>query len=244
MNTSRSNEVKAFQTCVIRSELRETQVPKDRILDALRRNNFDEEAVFAVKLALEEALTNAVKHGNQCDPCKCVTVRYAVDDEKAVIAIQDQGAGFAPDTVPDCTSPERLPVPNGRGIMLIRAYMDEVCYADDGREVIFTRRKDSTRSPAEEGVAPSPVRRTIFYSGGVQGVGFRFKAEQIAGTLPVTGFVRNLVDGRVELVAEGIESDLDRLQQSVQEAFAGNIRCVEASASPATGEFAGFSIRH
>ena len=61
----------------------------------------------------------------------------------------DEGGGFDPAKVPDCTSPERLPVPNGRGIMLIRAYMDEVTYRDSGRELVFVkRRSDPVTTPS------------------------------------------------------------------------------------------------
>ena len=133
-----------FEVCVIPSDLRETDAPKEAIEHALKRNHFDEQSVFAVRLALEEALTNAVKHGNSCDPCKNVTIRYAVDSEKAVIIVRDEGCGFSPEMVPDPTSPDRLPVPSGRGVMLMKAYMDEVEYRDDGREVRFMKRREAT----------------------------------------------------------------------------------------------------
>lgn len=137
------NNEATFEVCKIASDLREACTPKDTILDRLTQWGFSAEATFAVKLALEEALTNAVKHGNRSDPAKRITVRFAVNSEKAVIIIRDEGGGFLPEKVPDCTSPDRLPVPNGRGIMLIRAYMNEVCYRDRGREVYMMKlRKD------------------------------------------------------------------------------------------------------
>lgn len=140
-----------FEVCVIASDLRETQVPKQRIVAELRRCHFSDEDVFGIKLALEEALTNAVKHGNAGDLSKKVTIRYAVTEQKAVIIVRDEGAGFLPENVPDCTHPERLPIPNGRGIMLIRAYMDEVCYRDNGREIYFAKRPTSAGSTDAKG---------------------------------------------------------------------------------------------
>jgi acylphosphatase len=86
------------------------------------------------------------------------------------------------------------------------------------------------------------VRRRVHYSGRVQGVGFRFTAEAIALRFAVTGFVRNLRDGRVELVAEGTAAQLDRLQQAIKEAMHGNIREANATDTPATGEFTSFRI--
>jgi serine/threonine-protein kinase RsbW len=129
-----------FHVCVIRSDHHETDIPKRAIFRELQRCHFCEDATFAVKLALEEALTNAVKHGNQCDCSKEVTVKYAVTPEKAVVIVRDEGPGFLPEEVPDPTAPERLPVPSGRGIMLMRAYMDEVAFRDQGREVYFMKR--------------------------------------------------------------------------------------------------------
>jgi serine/threonine-protein kinase RsbW len=88
-------------------------------------------------------LTNAVKHGNAYDPEKKVTVRYAVTPETLVVIVRDEGPGFIPAAVPDPTSPERLSVPSGRGIMLLRAYMDEVEYRDKGREVRFAKHRSN-----------------------------------------------------------------------------------------------------
>jgi acylphosphatase len=73
-------------------------------------------------------------------------------------------------------------------------------------------------------------------------VGFRHTAQSIARRFPITGYVRNLADGRVELVAEGPADILDRYQTAVRDAMAGNIASVEAEQGLPTGEFASFSI--
>lgn len=130
-----------FHVCVIKSDQRETEIPKKAILEEVQQCRFSREAQFAIKLALEEALTNAVKHGNQCDCSKNITVRYAVTPQKAVVIVRDEGCGFIPEDIPDPTTPDRLPLPDGRGIMLLRAYMDEVVYRDQGREVYFVKNR-------------------------------------------------------------------------------------------------------
>jgi len=130
-----------YRVCTIPSNLKETEIPKQAILRELQRHHYCDDALFAIKLAMEEALTNAVKHGNRCDPTKCVTVRYAVTEEMVAIIVRDQGNGFVPDEVPDPTAPDRLPVPSGRGIMLLRAYMDDVEYRDNGRELYLMKRR-------------------------------------------------------------------------------------------------------
>ena len=130
-----------YHVCVVSGDPGETSTLKKTILSELERCSFSEQAAFAVRLALEEALCNAVKHGCQDDPSKPITVRYAVTPERAVIIVRDEGGGFQPEEIPDPTDPDRLPLPCGRGIMLMRAYMDEVEYRDNGREVYFVKHR-------------------------------------------------------------------------------------------------------
>jgi acylphosphatase len=78
----------------------------------------------------------------------------------------------------------------------------------------------------------------------VQGVGFRYTTQHLARSHPVTGYVRNLPDGRVEMVAEGDEKDLDALAQAIARQMEGFIRETNVSTSGATGTFTGFTIRH
>ncbi len=130
-----------FKVCVIKSNMQQAEIPKRAVLMEVERCRFCEEARFAIKLALEEALCNAVRHGNRNDASKKVTVRYAVTPEMAVVIVRDEGSGFIPDEIPDPTSVDRLPRPDGRGIMLLRAYMDKVEFRDHGREVYFMKRR-------------------------------------------------------------------------------------------------------
>ena len=104
------------------------------------KHGYSESARFAIKLAVEEALNNAIKHGNQHDPHKTVEVRYDISDEKAVIVITDQGKGFSLVSVPDPTADENLEKPSGRGLMLMRAYMDEVQHNEAGNQVYMMKR--------------------------------------------------------------------------------------------------------
>ena len=87
-------------------------------------------------------------------------------------------------------------------------------------------------------------RRTYTFSGHVQGVGFRYTAQTLARNHPVSGYVRNLPDGRVEMVAEGEAKDLDALRDAIERQMEGFIRHVDVSEGQATGGFAGFTIRH
>ena len=126
----------------IPSTLYAAKKPEELILQELHRCGYGEDATFAIKLALEEAMTNAVNHGNGNDKTKQITVRYCVTHQQTVILVRDQGSGFQPDHVPDPTSPGRLSLPHGRGLMLMRAYMSEVSYRSGGAEVCLIKKRD------------------------------------------------------------------------------------------------------
>jgi acylphosphatase len=87
------------------------------------------------------------------------------------------------------------------------------------------------------------IRRTSHFSGHVQGVGFRYTVQDLAKGFEVTGFVRNLPDGRVELVAEGDETEIARLIERIGEKMEGFIKKRSDVDAPATQEFKDFSVR-
>ncbi len=86
-------------------------------------------------------------------------------------------------------------------------------------------------------------RREVHYGGWVQGVGFRYTAQRIVRQYDVTGFVRNLPDGRVQLVAEGLVAELDRCLGHLARTMADYIESADVRTHAATGEFTGFDIR-
>jgi serine/threonine-protein kinase RsbW len=114
------------------------------ILAQLKANNFSQEDIFAVHLALEEAFINAVRHGNKMDPGKQIKIDYSVDLDKIEISMTDQGDGFDPKAVPDPRVGENLYKPEGRGLLLIRAYMDVVEFNERGNRVRMVRYKDKS----------------------------------------------------------------------------------------------------
>ena len=87
------------------------------------------------------------------------------------------------------------------------------------------------------------VRREVYFSGQVQGVGFRYTVMRLAANLDVTGFVRNTPDGRVQLIAEGASNEINRLLDGIRDAMGGYIRDEEIIKASATGEFRGFGVR-
>lgn len=124
-----------YQEIIVDNDLAAAKTPEERILREVTANGYCENAAFAIKLALEEAITNAFRHGNKCDPCKHIHVRYRVTPEVVEIEVSDEGEGFSPDEVPDPTQPGFIDRPHGRGIMLMKAYLDEVVFSGSGNSV-------------------------------------------------------------------------------------------------------------
>jgi len=89
----------------------------------------------------------------------------------------------------------------------------------------------------------APERRTVLYSGTVQGVGFRWTTMRALQDLTLTGYVRNLLDGRVELLLEGETADLDRALARIRDALGAHIHEEAQTVTAATGEFAGFGVQ-
>ena len=100
---------------------------------------FSEKDLFRLRLALEEALVNAHKHGHQGDWSQPIALRYHVNENGVVAEIEDQGAGFDPAQVPDPSEPENLERPSGRGLFLMRAYMSHVCHNEQGNCICLCR---------------------------------------------------------------------------------------------------------
>lgn len=105
------------------------------LLDQLGKQGWAESDVFAVQLAVEEALVNAIKHGNQFDEQKQVHIACGLSESRLWIQITDEGGGFDPADVPDPTDPANLENPSGRGIMLMRSFMSLVEYNESGNRV-------------------------------------------------------------------------------------------------------------
>lgn len=91
-----------------------------------REWGYDDEFVSALDLAVRESVANAVKHGNKFAEDKPVEVTFTQAEDGMAITVRDYGSGFAPEDIPDPTNPENLLKANGRGILFMRSFMDEV----------------------------------------------------------------------------------------------------------------------
>ncbi len=91
---------------------------------------------------------------------------------------------------------------------------------------------------------PIPIRRIAYFNGNVHGIGFRYTACQIAKDHAVVGYVKNLLDGRVEIVAEGLPPDVDGFVAEVEQIMKSYIEFTTTTDSTATAEFAAFGIEY
>jgi serine/threonine-protein kinase RsbW len=95
---------------------------------------------LGVRLALQEAVVNGLRHGNGGDPAKRVRVRYSLGRKGVLAEVEDEGPGFDPDRVPDPTLSENLERPGGRGLLLMRHYMTWVRFSRRGNRVMLCKR--------------------------------------------------------------------------------------------------------
>ena len=114
------------------------------------RAGFDEDTVPNIAMAVREAAVNAVLHGNAYNPAKHITASFEANSDALIVRIADQGAGLDPDTIPDPLAPENILRGSGRGIFLIRAFMDEVHFRQlhPGTELTLIKHRAPAQPPA------------------------------------------------------------------------------------------------
>jgi serine/threonine-protein kinase RsbW len=115
---------------------------RERIAERLRADGFGAEDIGAIEVALEEALLNAIRHGNRGDPARKVRVAYGTADDILHVLVSDEGQGFDPAAVPDPTSPENRERPGGRGLLLILHYMSGALVLGKGNGLLMWKHRD------------------------------------------------------------------------------------------------------
>jgi serine/threonine-protein kinase RsbW len=113
----------------------------DELLRQLEMLHWKRRDIFGVHLAVDEALVNAILHGNRLDEAKRVHFCCWLSPQKVRVEITDEGPGFDPDCLPDPTDPTRLGCPRGRGVMLMRAFMSRVEFRDRGNHVVLEKER-------------------------------------------------------------------------------------------------------
>lgn len=106
------------------------------IVNEAEQQGYPKASCFALRLALEEAISNAFQHGHRdLEPDADIGLAWEISPERITIVVEDQGPGFDPDSLPDPTTEENIENPSGRGLLLIRAYMSRIDFNDAGNRV-------------------------------------------------------------------------------------------------------------
>ena len=111
----------------------------NKLIDALKEKGVREEIIFDIHVGFEEALRNAMVHGNKNDSAKKVYIETDIKENFVMITVEDEGEGFDMTGLPDPTVGENLLKEGGRGVYLIQHLMDEVRYESDGKKVVMIK---------------------------------------------------------------------------------------------------------
>jgi serine/threonine-protein kinase RsbW len=109
------------------------------VLEVAEKAGLNEDKHNNIALAVAEAISNSMKHGNKNDKSKRVFIKIAVDDEKMIVTLKDEGKGFDLATIPDPTKPENILKDSGRGVHIMRSLLDDLRYnfTPEGTEIIL-----------------------------------------------------------------------------------------------------------
>ena len=113
------------------------------VTEILKETDFTEDIQEQINLAVIEAGTNAIKHGNQENPTKKATLEFTLAEDKLEVVIEDEGDGFTRKEVADPLDPENLLKSSGRGLFLMEACMDSVTYENNGTIIKMVKYKET-----------------------------------------------------------------------------------------------------
>lgn len=130
---------------IIPSEGEAAQQFIERLGEELEAHGWSDREMFQIRMAVEEAVTNAIEHGNGRDPSKRIRLLCELDDTEFRLEVVDEGRGFCRDDVPDCTEADRREAQRGRGIMLMESFMSEVEYVGRGNRIRLHRRREDPK---------------------------------------------------------------------------------------------------
>ncbi|MDR1964006.1 MAG: ATP-binding protein [Planctomycetaceae bacterium] len=117
----------------------------EQVMEQIKLGGWNNKEEFAVNMALEEALTNAVQHGNHSDPTKQVYFSCRLNGQRIYVRIEDEGSGFDPNTVPDPTDPEHIMIASGRGVLLIKNFVSRIRWNEKGNVLEFEKDRETAK---------------------------------------------------------------------------------------------------
>lgn len=140
-----TSEASVQKSALISSDILAIDFLCQQLLGEVAARDFSAEDIFGIHLGIEEAFINAIKHGSKEDKDKQISIEYLITDDRFEITITDKGEGFDPESVPDPRREENLYKTSGRGMLLMRSYMDIVEYNRKGNSVRMVKNKTTQR---------------------------------------------------------------------------------------------------
>ena len=141
--TSKDTETEHVITLTLPSSMQHVYLLDVVVTEILKETDFTEDIQEQINLAVIEAGTNAIKHGNKEDPNKKATLEFTIAEDKLAILIKDEGVGFTRKEVADPLDPENLLKSSGRGLFLMEACMDSVTYEANGTIIKMVKYKET-----------------------------------------------------------------------------------------------------
>lgn len=140
MSTNMSDQVLEIER-VLESDPKQCAELVRELLEMLEMEKWTQDEMFAIRMAVEEAVMNAIKHGNSADRAKKVQVFIRIEPKRFYAKVSDEGGGFCPDDVPDPTKEANLEKTSGRGVMLMKSFVDECRYNACGNSVELVKHR-------------------------------------------------------------------------------------------------------
>ena len=128
-----------MQATKIPSDIKYVRKTSTEVERFLKSRNVDDSYVFDIRLCTEEAIKNAIIHGNKKNKKLSVSVSYSLEGDKFTMEVEDEGSGFIADKLPDPTKDENLFMTGGRGVFIIRKLMDRVEYNSKGNKTLMEK---------------------------------------------------------------------------------------------------------
>jgi serine/threonine-protein kinase RsbW len=123
---------------IFKSERSSINLIEPLLLEVKERLNLRDDLFYNIMIAVTEAVNNAINHGNKLNPHKNVVFSVIGGDNEIVISVKDEGEGFNPDALADCTDPSNLLKDSGRGVFIIRELMDKVDIKSNNQGTVIT----------------------------------------------------------------------------------------------------------
>jgi serine/threonine-protein kinase RsbW len=114
----------------------------EEVMEQIKLSGWNSKEEFAINMALEEALVNAIQHGNSADPTKQVHFFCRLNDQRIYVRIEDEGPGFNPNTIPDPTDSEHILIASGRGVLLIKNFVSRIQWNERGNILEFEKERN------------------------------------------------------------------------------------------------------